>query len=488
MRSRERSVTPRPSPVHGLPRRRLPFLAVLTQSVAAVAPSGAAAVIPALLITTIGGGGAMLSFGVATVVSLVVAASLRPMAQRMAAVGGIYSYTAKGIGAWFAIPTGWSAMVGYLSVSMAGLLAVGTYLTHSTVAAGVADGTRPGAIVATTSVAAVLATLVMVRGIWVSAVVMLLVEAVSIVLLGVVMIVLLLNIRTSDLSFGAAMSWDGDLRTLALSVVVAMSAFVGFESSSTLSREAKHPFRSVPRAIALTPILAGALYLMAVPIQSLALAGAPTRVREGSTPLVELLSHEGLRTLSFALDLAIATSFLACTLASTNALVRVMFTMGREGVLPKAFGYTHPRFKTPVVGIVLSMVAAAGAPIMALLLGATPDQGMRIFLTVSACGYLGSYLAACACTPALLRRIGESTPAIWALGALATSSVLVIVAGACLFAVRSRSVELGVYGAVIATSVLYTLLLRVLAPDRLAATGIHDETQPIDVLWGGTFR
>ncbi len=57
------------------------------------------------------------------------------------------------------------------------------------------------------------------------------------------------------------------------------------------------------------------------------------------------------------------------------------------------------------------MVAVTAVPITALLAGVSPDQGLRIFLTLSACGYIGSYLAGClSAPPILLRRIGESTP------------------------------------------------------------------------------
>src|SRR5690242_8530118 len=124
------------SPVEGLPRRQLPLIPVFAQSVAAVAPSGAAAVIPALVLATAGGAGAIVAFAMASVVVLLVSACLQPMAQRMAAVGGVYTYTARGLGPLAAVPTGWSAIVGYTSVGMAGLLAVGTYLSNIVVAAG----------------------------------------------------------------------------------------------------------------------------------------------------------------------------------------------------------------------------------------------------------------------------------------------------------------------------------------------------------------
>ena len=107
------------SPVDGLPRRQLRGLPVFAQSVAAIAPSGAAAVIPALVLSTAGGAGAIAAFICATLVIVLVSACLRPMARRMAAVGGLYSYTARGLGPGVAVPTGWSAILGYATVGMA---------------------------------------------------------------------------------------------------------------------------------------------------------------------------------------------------------------------------------------------------------------------------------------------------------------------------------------------------------------------------------
>jgi amino acid transporter len=52
----------------------------------------------------------------------------------------------------------------------------------------------------------------------------------------------------------------------------------------------------------------------------------------------------------------------ACATAGT----RTLFAMGREGVLPKALGRTHPRFKTPVNA---TIAVTAVAIVMALVIG-----------------------------------------------------------------------------------------------------------------------
>lgn len=476
------------SPVEGLPRRQLPLIPVFAQSVAAVAPSGAAAVIPTLVLATAGGAGAITAFACAALVVLLVSACLRPMAQRMAAVGGIYTYTARGLGPLAAVPTGWSAIIGYASVGMAGLVAVGTYLSNLVVSAGFTSDIPLAAIISVLVVASVTASAVMVRGIRVSAWITLLVECVSIALLGVVLTLILLGAMRGGAPIASALNWKGDPQSMAVSIVVAVSAFVGFESSTTLSGEARQPFRSVPLTIRWTPVIAGILYMAAVSVLAIALAEAPSAVTHSSTPFIAILASQHATVLSAVLDLAIAASFFACTVASVNALVRVVFSMGREGVLPRVLGRTHLRFKTPAVAIVASMIVVTVAPIVVLVAGAAPDDGLRLFLTLSACGYLGSYLAGCIASPVLLHRIGESTKAVVALSVVTVAILVFLFANAIYFAVRDGAVLLVVYGLLMAAAVIYTASLKVVAPERLNAVGVYDETQRGDLLSTVPFR
>jgi len=59
--------------------------------------------------------------------------------------------------------------------------------------------------------------------------------------------------------------------------------------------------------------------------------------------------------------LAVALSALGSTLASLVSSVRVTFAMGSDGVLPRLFGKTDSRFKTPVLAtIIISVIASIG--------------------------------------------------------------------------------------------------------------------------------
>jgi amino acid transporter len=59
--------------------------------------------------------------------------------------------------------------------------------------------------------------------------------------------------------------------------------------------------------------------------------------------------------------LAVALSALGSTLASLVSGVRVTFAMGSDGVLPRQFGKTDPRFRTPVLAtVIIGVIASIG--------------------------------------------------------------------------------------------------------------------------------
>ncbi len=443
-------------------------------------------VIPALILPGLAFGSTgpnlLLTFGAATAVMILVAFCLRPMAKRMAAVSGLYSYTAKGLGHQTAITAGWSAVFGYGLVAMASLVAVGTYVVELFTNLGVPIADPKIVTVVVILAAAGAACLLMIRGIQLSAWATLLMESVSICLLAILMVVYF-TFNAPTVSLGNVLAWNGNFDLLWIGIVVAVSAFVGFESPTTLGGEAYKPFVSIPRAITWTPILAGMLYLLAATSQDLALNEAASSITASSTPLSDLFSQTS-PVFAAALDLGIAASWFACAIASVNALARILFCMGREGVAPRAVGRTHPAYRTPSTAIIVAMPVVAAVPIAVVVAGASPAQGLVSLFTLGALGYLGTYILASASMPVFLRRIGEDTHASWILGA-ATSVIL----GAVLWMAATESIRTGhvqtfIYGGVLAASVVFSTLLRLRSPERLAAVGIYDETRESDLFHG----
>lgn len=437
------------------------------------------AVVPALVFGTTGAN-LVLSFLIALAVILLVSSCLRPMAQRMAAVSGLYSYTAKGLGPTAAITAGWSMIFGYGLIAMASLLAVGTYTADivENLLGSARDG--PLAVVVIILAAAALVGFFTIRGIRISATVTLLVECVSILLLASLLTTYFV-LAEPRIDPGALVSVNGNFDSVSFGVVIAVSAFVGFESTTTLGGEAGRPFLNIPRTIRWTPIVTGVLYLLAVTSQDIALNDAPASIASSPTPLSDLFAFRTSPLMAMMLDVGIAGSFFACAAASVNALARTLFCMGREGVAPAMIGRTHPTFKTPWMAIVSALSVITVVPIAVTLSGASPEQGLIGFFALGAYGYLGAYVLASASLPFFLRRIGEGSWCYWVLGGVTVGAVAVVVWNAATVSTLGGNVQIGIYGSVVIISVLYAQFLRWRFPAVLKVVGIYDETRESDL-------
>lgn len=413
------------SPLDGLARRSVGFADVLAQSVAAVAPSAAATTV-VLLVAGVSVPSVVLSILIAGVLSLLVARTIGQFARRFAAAGSIYTYTARGLGPTAGLAAGAAILIGYGVVSMFALLGGAYYLTFLLTAAWPGLPAAAATLLSLVGEALVLAV-VLVRGIRVSTRVALLVETVSVVIIVALFIVLL--VRIGPISPGVLLPvGELSIGAVAAGSVIAMTAFVGFESAATLGVEARAPLRTVPRAIVWTVVLSLVLYTLAAVTQVAGFAALDRDLSLSGSPVNELAAAFGLGGWGTLVDVGIAASFLACAIASTTALCRVLFTMGREQIVPASLGRTHRRFGTPITAIAVAVPIITLVPVLLVLLGMDVWAGMQATIAVAASGYIVAYVLVCVAAPVFLRRIGELTAraAIFAgLSALALASALV---------------------------------------------------------------
>ncbi|MEB0000012.1 APC family permease [Cryobacterium sp. RTS3] len=414
------------SPVDGLDRRSVGFFDVLAQSVSAVAPSAAATTIP-LLVAVVAGGATVWSLATAMLLAFLVATTINQFTRRIAAAGSIYTFVSRGLGTTAAFVAGVGLLVGYGFISMFALGGAGYYLT-------IVVGRFWPALTGSVFVAgllivvmAALCLLVLARGIRLSTRITLLVEAVSVLIIVVLVVALLVRLWPvldwSQLAPGGI-----DPANFAVGSALALTAFVGFESASTLGVEAKRPYASIPRAIVFTVLGSGVLYLLASFSQLVGFSALGGTIAASASPVNDLAAAYGIDAVGLLLDVSIATSFLACAIASTTALVRVLFSMGREGLLPSRFGRTHPRYRTPFDAALVAMSVITAVLLTTIALSGSIWQTMEVLIVGAAGGYMTAYLLVCVAAPVFLRRIGESTfwPVLFALlAAVLLGAVLV---------------------------------------------------------------
>jgi amino acid transporter len=144
----------------------------------------------------------------------------------------------------------------------------------------------------------------------------------------------------------------GDWSGVFKGMVFAILAFIGFEAAAPLGEEARHPRRTVPRAVVGSAIAIGLFYVLCSYAWVFG-AGFDGFVKQatGADPWRNL-GKVFWSTGWVLVFLAICNSIAANSNAAVNAATRVFYSLARNGLAPRALGRTHPEFKTPNVAII----------------------------------------------------------------------------------------------------------------------------------------
>lgn len=128
-------------------------------------------------------------------------------------------------------------------------------------------------------------------------------------------------------------------------------AFIGFDAVSTAAQEAKNPKRDMPIGILGSLAVCTILYILFGHV----LTGVanwkdfvdPEKGREASVAYAISTYMTGYGWLAKAVTIAILAGFSSVILVMLMGQSRIFYTMSNDGLIPKAFGELHPRFKTP---------------------------------------------------------------------------------------------------------------------------------------------
>ena len=139
--------------------------------------------------------------------------------------------------------------------------------------------------------------------------------------------------------------WGGVLGGAA----IVFFAFIGFDAVSTAAQEAKNPKRDMPIGILGSLVVCTILYILfghvltgVAPWQEFATAG-----KEASVAYAINTYMTGYSWLGTAVTVAILAGFSSVILVMLMGQSRVFYNMSTDGLIPKAFGDLHPKYKTP---------------------------------------------------------------------------------------------------------------------------------------------
>jgi amino acid transporter len=374
-----------PATTVDLRRNSLSFPATLAQSIANIAPTAT----PAMAVPFVAanaGNGTWFIFLVAMFGLILVGLNVSTFARRFASAGSLYTYIAKSLGNTAGFLSGWSMLVAYLFTGMATLVACTMFAQSLLMNLGL----RIPALLLDI-IGGGLICFLGYRDIRFSSLLAMTLELVSVML--IVTFGMTVLVKTGfHLDINQLTMKGTNTSGLALAMVLAIFSFVGFESSATLGKESRNPFRSIPRAVIISTLGVGIFFALMAYIEVLGFSGGVAGLVKSSAPLTDLSKAYDLGVFGILLNFGATLSFFSCSLASVNAAARVKFAMGRDQVLPALLGHVHTVHQSPHKAVIISSVITFVGPVLALIAGIADTDAYGYLGTIATYGFLVVYI------------------------------------------------------------------------------------------------
>ena len=291
-------------------------------------------------------GASAMSYVMATIAMLFTAASYGRMSVLHPTSGSAYTYVGRVIGLRPGFLTGWSVLLDYMFLPMVIWLIGASYLNAQfpSVPIWIWD---LGFIILTSAINVV--------GLYVAdktGLALMLFQSLVIILFVV------LSIRSVALQGGAGalislkpfVGEGSSLSTIVAGGAIAAYSFLGFDAVTTLSEETHDPQHTMPRAIMLIALIGGLIFIVVSYIIQLVHPGGS--FVDSSSAAYEVAAQVGGNLFTAVFIAGLCFGQFTSGIAAQASASRLLYVMGRDGVLPKRlFGRLSARFATPVGGI-----------------------------------------------------------------------------------------------------------------------------------------
>jgi amino acid transporter len=391
----------------------LSFIEVLATSVALIGPSMTPILIAPYMFAN-AGNGTWLAYVFGGVMLIFVALNINAFARRSTGAGSMYEYCAENLGGMTGSLAGWTLLWAYAFVAAAVLGAMAFFVDSI-------SGHHVATIV-TVVLVALVCWQAAYRGVQISAILMLVLEAISVtIILGLVVIVL---IRHPHVDVAQA-TLQGGIPSWGLAIATAVFSLVGFESATAFGEEASRPLVNIPRAVIWSVVLASAFFILTTYAEIVGVSGSGTTLDKLDAPLVTiaaLLHADWLRIPIFIG--AFCSAFSVC-LACLTTSGRIALAMARRGILPSAFGRIEPHHDTPNFAVTVITAKVLIVAVALLAFGVKPIDVFNNCGTLSSCGFILIYAMIAVAAIAYTKRIGVARAKDVAVGAIAVALLLV---------------------------------------------------------------
>jgi amino acid transporter len=331
-------------------------------SVSLIAP-GMAMLLNVSGVSGVAGGSTPLAFLLGGVACLALAFVVIGFTRRMASAGYAYTYASRSLGKESGFMAGWlyfGGMICFVPMTMSGV----GYL-----AANLLNLNPDWWILFFFIGMALLLALSIVR-IKVTTRTQLWVGIVTVALIVIVDLIVTIKGGASGQAPGAftfGHTVSGGFNGVFYGIIFGVTSYIGFETAADFGEETANPRRFIPIAIIAATGFVVIFYLWTTYSITIGL-GVNNGAKWGAEPvLLQVVANTFVaHWVGTLIEIGgMCAAFIVCV-ACVTAGTRTLFAMGREGVLPRMFAHTHPRFKTPVNA---TLTVAAVATVMALLVG-----------------------------------------------------------------------------------------------------------------------
>ncbi|MGY1691400.1 APC family permease [Geodermatophilus sp. SYSU D01105] len=326
-------------PASRLARDQLGVPGVVFLVLAAVAPLTGAIVVMSLAIALGNGGGVVFAVLAVAVILLLFAVGYAQMSRVVVNAGGFYAFVVKGLGRPSGLVAGFIATMGY-NFFVAGAVGTGGFFT-SVVVADLTGFEVPWYVAGL--VLFVAAFLLARGGIDISAKVLgvaLVLETLTLLVFCVSVLVrtgFSVDVFTPDVVFSGSVG---------VALLLAATAFLGFEATSLFSEESRDPLRTIPRATYAAIVVIGLVH--ALTVWALVSAAGVEDAQQvaldhlATGDLVFVLFEEYLGSpLLVVAEVLLVVSLFAALLAFHNMAARYLYSLGRVRILPAGLSTTR---------------------------------------------------------------------------------------------------------------------------------------------------
>lgn len=302
------------------------------------------------------------AYVIAVVAMLFTAASYGAMVRKYPVAGSAYTYSQQSFGGGVGFITGWVMLLDYLFIPMINFMLIGIYLNTQ----------FPVIPVWAFTLTALIIVLVFnLLGIT-------LVNKVNMAIIGLsVILVILFMVLAFKHAFGGDTSvsliepftfGEGGIGAIASGAAILALSFLGFDAVSTLSEEAKQPRRDIPRAIVLATLVGGFFFIL------VSWAGALAYQPDWSSLSDQEIEAAGVTVMNNIGGEAFTAFFVAVYVVGAFgsgmtgqvSVSRILYAMGRDGMLPKPLSKLGRRFGTPIIAAITVSVFALSSLFLSL--------------------------------------------------------------------------------------------------------------------------